>query len=91
MATVLECIPIAFGAPGEGPPCIRHLPFAIAGDWHGLPLRVFAPQRFDRCMSKCMGLFLRFRREPTPPAVHVADNGLSALMDVNVFDATWVQ
>jgi hypothetical protein len=35
-----------FGAPGEGPPCIRHLPFAIAGDWHGLPLRVRAPQRF---------------------------------------------
>jgi hypothetical protein len=21
-----------FGAPGDGPPCIRHLPFAIAGD-----------------------------------------------------------
>ena len=25
---------LPLGAPGEGPPCIRHLPFAIAGDWH---------------------------------------------------------
>src|SRR6266699_410672 len=39
------------GAPGEGPPCIRHLPFAIAGAWHGVPLRVRAPQRFARCIS----------------------------------------
>jgi len=23
--------------PGDGPPCIRHRPFAIAGDWHGVP------------------------------------------------------
>ena len=29
----------------DGPPCIRHLPFAVAGDWHRLPLRVLAPQR----------------------------------------------
>jgi hypothetical protein len=34
-----------FGAPGDGPPCIRQRPFGIAGDWHGLSLRVFAPQR----------------------------------------------
>ena len=25
------------------PPCIRHLPLAIAGDLQGLPRRVFAP------------------------------------------------
>jgi len=25
------------------PPCIRHLPLAIAGDLHGVPCRVFAP------------------------------------------------
>jgi hypothetical protein len=29
----------------DGPPCIRHMPFAVAGDWHRLPLRVLAPQR----------------------------------------------
>jgi hypothetical protein len=57
---------LPFGAPGEGPPCIRHLPFAIACDWHGLPLSVFAPQRFDRCMSNCMGLILQFRLHPAP-------------------------
>jgi len=39
VATRLIGVPIALGAPGDGPPCIRHLPFAIAGDWHGLPLR----------------------------------------------------
>ena len=60
------------------------LPFAIAGDWHGFPLRVFAPQRFARCISKCMGLILRFSPHPTP--LHVADDGLSAFVDVNVFD-----
>jgi hypothetical protein len=38
-ATILIGVPIALGAPGDGPPCIRHLPLAIAGDWHGLPLR----------------------------------------------------
>jgi len=27
-----------FGAPGNVPPCIRHRPFFIAADRHGLPL-----------------------------------------------------
>jgi hypothetical protein len=38
-----------FGAPGDGPPCIRQRPFRIAGDWHRPPLRVFAPQRGLDC------------------------------------------
>jgi hypothetical protein len=63
---------------------MRHLPFAIAGDWHGLALRVFAPQRFARRISKSMGLFLRFRSHPTP--LHIADDGLTAVVDVDVFD-----
>jgi hypothetical protein len=75
---------LPFGAPGEGPPCIRHLPFAIAGGWHGFPLRVRAPHRLARCMCNCMGLILRFGPHPTP--LHVADNGLAALVNVDVFD-----
>jgi hypothetical protein len=31
---------LPFGASVDGPPCIRHRPFFIAGDWHGFPLRV---------------------------------------------------
>jgi hypothetical protein len=57
---------------------------AIAGDWHGFPLRVIAPQRLARCISKCMGLILRFGPYPTP--LHVANNGLSAFVDVDMFD-----
>ena len=35
----------SFGALGDGPPCIRQRPLGIAGDWHGFPHRVRAPQR----------------------------------------------
>jgi hypothetical protein len=31
----LNAFRLPFGAPIDGPPCILHLPFAIAGDWHG--------------------------------------------------------
>jgi hypothetical protein len=55
---------LPFGAPGESPPCIRHRPFFIAGDWHGLPRRVRARHRGARCIGKCMGLFLRFPYDP---------------------------
>jgi hypothetical protein len=50
---------------------ILHLPFAIAGDWLGFPLGIRAPQRFARCISKCMGLILRFRSYPTP--LHISE------------------
>ena len=56
----------AFRLPRGGPaqaPCILHrrLPLT-AGDRHGLPDLVRAPQRGDRCMGKglCMGLFVIF-------------------------------
>jgi hypothetical protein len=45
-----------FGTPGDFPPCIRHRPFFIAGDWHKLPRLVLAWQRDARCICKCMGL-----------------------------------
>jgi hypothetical protein len=38
----LKAFLLAFGAPGDRPPCIRQRPFGIAGDWHGLPLLVRA-------------------------------------------------
>src|SRR3954469_6614189 len=64
-------LPLA--APGALPPCIRQRPFAIAGDWHGVPARVRAWQRGLRGMGNlagnllCMGLFLEFAGVPTPP------------------------
>jgi len=36
----LRAFRLPFGAPGEGPPCIPHLPFAIAGDWQDFPFLV---------------------------------------------------
>jgi hypothetical protein len=38
-------LPSPRGAPGEAPPCIRHLPLAIAGPLHVLPALVCAPHR----------------------------------------------
>jgi hypothetical protein len=84
VASMVQGVSIPFGAPDDGPLCIRHLPFAIPGDWHGFPLRVRAPQRLARYISKCMGLILRFDPHPTP--FHIADNRLSAFVDVDVFD-----
>src|SRR5215470_4815656 len=75
-----------FGAPGDGPPCIRQRPFGIAGDRQGLPLRVFAPQRGLDCMSKSMGLSLNFGRGPSPQRlVDVSDDGI-VRVDGNVLD-----
>jgi hypothetical protein len=37
--------PAAVRGPVLAPPCIRHLPFGMAGDLQGVALRVFAPQR----------------------------------------------
>jgi hypothetical protein len=84
----LNAFRLAFGAPGEGPPCILHRPFAIAGDGHGLAPLVLAPQRFAWCISKCMGLILRF--DPHPTRLHVAGNSLVAFVDVDVFDRNFL-
>jgi hypothetical protein len=53
------------------PPCIRHRPFAIAGDWHGDAALVRARQRGVRCMGTCFceGLFLDIAAIPAPRIV----------------------
>src|SRR5215468_4499738 len=75
-----------FGAPGDGPPCIRQRPFGIAGDWQGLPLRVFAPQRGLDCMSKSMGLSLDFGRWPSPGAWLTSPTMAIVRVDGDVLD-----
>ena len=45
LAPCFQAFRLPLGAPGEGPPCIRQRPLGIAGDLHGVPLRVRAPQR----------------------------------------------
>ena len=42
-------------------------------------------------MGKCMGLFLSFRREPSPPALDVANDGLTAVVDVDVLDRDFLR
>src|SRR5215212_11116882 len=79
---------LPLGAPGDAPPCMRHLPFGIAGARHGLRLRVLAPQRGLRCMGEglCMGLSAIFLLTPTPSGCSrdVADHSLPALVDSHV-------
>ena len=71
---------------------MRHLPFSIAGDWHGVPALVFAPQRGLRCMGNllCMRLFLDFGFSPTPWVLDIANDSLTALVDMNMFDSDLV-
>jgi hypothetical protein len=51
------------------PPCIRQRPLGMAGDWQGVPFRVFAPHRGLWCMGNlfCMGLFIAFLTYPLLP------------------------
>jgi hypothetical protein len=56
------------------------LPSAIAGDWHGFPLRVFAPQRFARCIPSATPI--SFASHP----LHVTNNCLPTFVDMNVLD-----
>jgi hypothetical protein len=73
-------------APGDVPPRIRHLPFFIAPLRHGFPVRrEWAPHLLLWCMGNlCMGSILRFLRHPRP--LDVSDNGLPALMNVDMLD-----
>ena len=43
---------LTLGCAGRAASVHRHRLFGIAGDRHGRPLRVFAPQRRERCMGK---------------------------------------
>jgi hypothetical protein len=60
----------------------------MAGDRHGVPRRVRAPHRLLRCIGKvlCIGLILLFGRDPAPRGLHIADDGLTAFVNVNVLD-----
>ena len=66
---------------------MRQRPFGIAGERHGLPLRVFAPQRGLRCMDSwlCIGLIPSFS-DALPPGLNGADDRLAAFMHMDVLD-----
>src|SRR6516165_12439216 len=85
-AQLLSLSPTPFGAPGDLPPCSRHRPFGIAGDWHWLPLVVLAPHRQLRCIGNlfCMGLILKFRGSPSPRGPDHADDSLAPGMHGDV-------
>jgi hypothetical protein len=76
-----------FGAPVAAPPCIRHRPFGIAGDWHPMPVLVRAPHRRLRCVGDllCMGLILLFRSIPTPRGLDHPGHCLTSSMHMDVF------
>jgi hypothetical protein len=54
--------------PADRPACMRHRPFATAGDWHGLALLVRASHRGLRCTGNLpgMGLILKSGVPPGP-------------------------
>ena len=81
---------LPFGTPGFCPPCIRQRPFGIAGDRHGLPLRVRAPHRGLRCIGNllCIRLILQFREIPTPRALDDAHHRLPPGMDVGCWSSS---
>jgi hypothetical protein len=51
-ARAMRSLPSAVFGPVEHPPCSRHRPLRIAGHPHGVPRRVFAPQRGTLEISK---------------------------------------
>src|SRR5438094_6002676 len=57
----LRAFLLPLGAPGDGPPCIRHRPFGIAGARHEFPLRVRAPHRGVRCIGNLPRIMLALR------------------------------
>ena len=63
-------------------------PRATAGDWHWNPLRFDLAWHLNAwCISKSMGLILRFFCAPTPWAGDdVADDRLAALGHMNMLD-----
>ena len=88
LAPCFQAFRLPLGAPGEVPPCMRQRPLGIAGDRHGFPFRVCAPQAvagFEWPVFECMGLSVRFLNF-FPPGMHrFGDDGLSApVIDMNV-------
>lgn len=82
-----QALLLPFGAPGDFPPCRRHLPFGIAGDWQAMPERVRAKQRgAARRFFGSIRLILGFRKQPSPllgVVVDIADDGLATGVDVH--------
>src|ERR1700733_13433823 len=80
---------LPLGAPPPAP-CIRQtLDPRTAGAWHLSPLRFdLAWHRNAWCISKSMGLILRFFAHPHPlgRSADVADDCLAALADVDVLN-----
>jgi hypothetical protein len=79
---------LPLGAPPAAP-CIRQtLCPRTAGARHWNPLRFDLAWHLDaRCIGQCMGLNLRFFASPYPlRGVHVADDRLAALGDVDMLN-----
>lgn len=72
------------GGPVDFPPCIRHLPFVMAGDWQDLPFLVFAPHRREsKNAGFAWGLFAFSISYPSPLA-YIAYDRLAALTDIDM-------
>ena len=95
LARRIRSKPSAVRGPVLLPPCSLQRPLAIAGDSHGFPLRVFAPQRGHDCAMgsvvrqsgrRCVGLFFASFVTPSPSRFlrHGPDNGLPAFVDRDV-------
>ena len=95
-AFLIRSIPSAVRGPVDFPPCIRHLPFGIAGDRHGLPILVRAPQRgqdhasirrMRQLGTACVGFSARFAFTPSPRSwCDGSDNRLPSWINDNTLD-----
>ncbi|MBA7491564.1 hypothetical protein ES702_02112 [subsurface metagenome] len=92
-------IPSGVLGPVLFPPCSLHLPFFIAGAWHGAPFRVLAPHRgafikspgglsfLSHPLRFSWGLALSFIFIPSPrlPAFYMPYYCFPSAVDVDVF------
>ena len=56
---------LPLGAPGDLPPCIRHLPLVIAGARHGVPIRVL--RSFQTRLRLCVPHGVQLLCKSPPP------------------------
>ena len=69
---------LPIGAPGDGPPCIRHRPLGIAGDWHGFPFRGPCSASGRIVHRQVHGVVPPISSDPLPRGLNHPDNGLTA-------------